>query len=183
MICPFCGFAGAMIATAKCWDCKGPLILCPVCSQYSCPLTSLGVLEDFNRVVHVLEKESNPMEYLWHKAGLSDAMVELRDCGLACPLDCDKRCPDIDDCAFRFESSIGGIRECRRILRLAGLWARGGVLAAMSEPSTELGKELKALLTNGWSESERSDWGRYLETEVKPYWPLAFSFLKAATES
>ena len=49
----------------------------------------------------------------------------------------------------------------------------------MDADTDTLRKELKALLTNGWSARERKrEWNSYLEVDVKPYWPKAYAFLK-----
>ena len=40
-------------------------------------------------------------------------------------------------------------------------------------------KELKELLTSGWSEREiKTEWEGYLEEEVKPYFPIVYKLLK-----
>lgn len=39
-------------------------------------------------------------------------------------------------------------------------------------------KELKELLTSGWSERERkTEWKSYLVEEVKPYFPVVYKLL------
>lgn len=49
----------------------------------------------------------------------------------------------------------------------------------MDADTNTLRKELKGLLTNGWSDRERKhDWNDYLEDDVKPCWPKAYIFLK-----
>ncbi len=43
----------------------------------------------------------------------------------------------------------------------------------------KLRKELKELLTSGWSEREKkTQWESYLEEEVKPYFPEVYKLLK-----
>jgi hypothetical protein len=53
----------------------------------------------------------------------------------------------------------------------------------MDADTNALRTELKGLLTNGWSDRERNrEWNSYLEDDVKPYWPKAYTFLKETTK-
>jgi hypothetical protein len=51
------------------------------------------------------------------------------------------------------------------------------ILMLSWEKCQTLAKEIKEEMTNGWSDQERSHFRKFLEEEIKPYWPQLYTFL------
>jgi len=59
---------------------------------------------------------------------------------------------------------------------------RANCKACQSRNPEQLRKEIKDILTNGWTQHERGHWHEYLEEEVKPYYPELYEFLKEVSK-